>query len=225
MLADELKLHWAFIDMRPRWRRRVAVVITYSALLIVSVLTSQCTAHPVWAMVALAIAVEIVVLLSVMRRNGIVKQFEPAPAPLNIKGIGEVIFVDGLDEWARYFYGVPKFDVATPSQQSDLLSRYRVGRRLFPAKYRDSDTPWLDEREVRERDSAERWAAKQGIAILSAFVGIYTLQAWHQRLMDPLEVATAFLISGVALQTLPRARVLWTEIDPRELSRELALVE
>jgi hypothetical protein len=34
-----------------------------------------------------------------------------------------------------------------------------------------------------------------------------------------------FAICGVALQTLPRARVLWTEPDPRDVSGELSLVE
>ena len=40
---DERKLRWLGIDMRPRWRRRVAVVATYTAFLVVV------WVHPRWA--------------------------------------------------------------------------------------------------------------------------------------------------------------------------------
>ena len=44
---DENKLRWLGIDMRPRWRRRVAVVATYAAFLVVV------WVHPRWAYGAL----------------------------------------------------------------------------------------------------------------------------------------------------------------------------
>ncbi len=44
---DERKLRWLGIDMRPRWRRRVAVVATYTAFLVVV------WVHPRWAYGAL----------------------------------------------------------------------------------------------------------------------------------------------------------------------------
>jgi hypothetical protein len=153
-----------------------------------------------------------------------VKRFEPQP-PLRVKGMGEVVWVEGLDQWARYFYDAPSFDAANPAQQDELLSRFKAGKRLFAAKRTETDTPWLDEREVKERDSAERWTARQVLWLLSLSAGIYTSRAINQRPAHPLEVATWFVLCCVALQTLPRARVLWTEPDPRNVSGEISLVE
>ncbi|HEY5380904.1 MAG TPA: hypothetical protein VIJ65_01510 [Acidobacteriaceae bacterium] len=224
MLADEPKLHWCWIDMRPRQRRRVAVVFTYAFLLIVPIAMSDYSSHPGWAIAGLIAGMETFVWLSVMRRNGIVKRFEPKSS-MRIKGMGDVVFVEGLDQWAQYFYGAPNFDAASPAQQDELLSRFKPGKRLFPAKRAVSDTPWLDERELKERDSAERWTARQVMVVLYACAGIYTSWAINQRPVHPLEVATVFVMCGVALQTLPRARVLWTESDPRDMPGELALIE
>lgn len=224
MLADEQKLHWCQIDMRPRSRRRMAVVFTYAVLFILFVVASSNASHPGWTMVCLGAGVEGLVLLSVMRRNGIVKRFEPKP-PMRLKGMGEVVFVEGLDQWAQHFYGAANFEAASPVQQDELLSRFKAGKRLFPAKAQDSDTPWLDERELKERDSAERWSARQLMWILATYAGIYTSRAIYERPTKPLDVAIDLLMFAVALQTLPRARVLWTEPDPRDTARELALLE
>lgn len=224
MLSDEAKLHWWRLDMRPRTRRRVTVVCTYVALVTFSIATSENGRHPVWAMAGLVVGIELLVWLSVMRQSGIVKRFEPKP-PMRIKGMGEVVWVEGLDQWAHYFYDAMSFKAASPAQQDELLSRFKPGRRLFPAKRTETDTPWLDERELKERDSAERWTARQVMFLLSVGAGVYTSQAINQRPVHALEVATGFFMCCVALQTLPRARVLWTEADPRDMASGLAVVE
>ena len=224
MLADVPKLHWCGIDMRSRWRRRVAVVMTYAVLVIVVIAIGDHAEHQGWVMAGLAIGIEVLIWLSVMRGDGIVKRFEPKP-PMRIKGMGEVVFIEGLDQWAQHFYNAPTFDAATPAQQNELLSRFKAGRRVFLAKHTESDTPWLDERELKERDSAERWTARQVMLLLAAYAGVFTSRAIQQRTVHPLEVATEFLMFAVTMQTLPRARVLWTEPDPQDVSGELILVE
>lgn len=226
MLSDEAKLHWWRLDMRPRTRRRVTVVCTYVALITFSIAMSECGGHPVWAMAGLVVGIELLVWLSVMRRNGIVKRFEPKlKLAMQIKGMGEVVWVEGLDQWAHYFYDAASFEAASPEQKDQLLSRFKAGKRLFRAKRTETDTPWLDERELKERDSAERWTVRQAMLLLSAGAGVYTSQAMKQRPVHALEVATGFFMCCVALQTLPRARVLWTEADPRDMPSELAFVE
>jgi hypothetical protein len=224
MLADEQRLRWCRIDMRARPRRRVAVIFTYVVLMIVFVMASRNSSHPGWTMALLCVGVEGLVWLSVMRRNGIVKRFEPK-LPMRIKEMGEVVFVEGLDQWAQHFYGAANFDAASPMQQDELLSRFKAGKRVFPAKAGTSDTPWLDERELKERDSAERWTTRQLMWLLATYAGIYTSRTINQRPTKPLDVAIQLLMFAVALQTLPRARVLWTESDPRDPLGELALVE
>jgi hypothetical protein len=154
---------------------------------------------------------------SVFRKNGVVKSFED---PLRMRGsMAAKMFVNGLDEWARYRYGVASFEEASEAQQAELLKRYRVGTFMVPAK----PNPWngLDEREVGERDGASRWALQRLGFILATFAGTLSVQ----RVPLPQITAGGFLWSFCLLAvTLPQARVLWTEADPRDLSGEMELV-
>jgi len=226
MLAEEQKLRWFGMDMRSRGRRRAAVVGTYLVLFVVCVVASEYASHPGWLMLGLSATVEGIVWISVMRSSGIVKRFEPKP-PMRLKGMGEVVLVEGLDGWTQHFYGVASFDAASESQQADILSRFRLGARLFPVRAGESDSPWLDEREAKERDSAERWSGRQIAKLLVTYAGIFTGQAINgsRRAITPLDVAVDFLMFAVLAQTLPRARVLWAEEDPREGISELHLVD
>jgi|SRR5579871_4007669 len=77
---DEKKLRWLGMDMRPRWRRRVTVVLTYAFY---AQGISWCEAWkgygwmtPVKAMWVLSLAV---VFLGVFREGRLVKSFEDAP--------------------------------------------------------------------------------------------------------------------------------------------------
>jgi len=130
------------------------------------------------------------------------------------------MIVNGLDEWARYRYGAGSFDEATAEQQAELLRTYRVGNFAVPAKgYRRE---LVDERELRERDDAVRWSMRWVGTFLACAAGRYS--ATH-RPITGMHVAADFLVVLMMLLTLPQARVLWTERDPREVSGEMELVE
>jgi hypothetical protein len=60
----------------------------------------------------------------------------PEPGRLALFGRAKVQ-VRSLDEWTLYQYSVP-FEEASPDQQNEALSHYRVGLRLFPARPQDS---------------------------------------------------------------------------------------
>jgi hypothetical protein len=127
MLATDTKrLRWLGIDMRPRWRRRTAVVVPYAVLFvtIIVVTTDPWPAHPYWTLLGMVVSTAIWVAVSIFRNNGVVKSFED---PLRAS-TGSKVFVNGLDEWARYRYDVASFDEASDAQQTELLKRYRVGR-------------------------------------------------------------------------------------------------
>ena len=151
--------------------------------------------------------------VSVFRGGSVVKSFEDRPA-LKLGYRGKVL-VNGLDEWAQHFYGVASFEEANEEQKADLLRRYRVGTYMFPAKAK----PWvpLDEREIGERDSASRWALQRIGVLLACYLGATAAER------EPLQpTAAAAMLWGFLLlaRTLPQARVLWTEHDPREMSEE-----
>jgi hypothetical protein len=224
MLAGEQKLLWWGIDMRARWRRRVAVVLTYLLIFIMLIAFSErLKSEAYWAMFFAAVGTMGVVWLSVLRQNGIVKRFEDKPH-FRVRGMGEVVYVNGLDQWAQYRYGVADFDSASETQKNELLSRYKVGTYLVPRKVGGNEAPWLDEREVKQRDLAERWTLKTGIVLLGSGAGRYIALAADQRTVKPLDVAFELFMLCVLMMTLPKARVLWTENDPREGDGEMWLV-
>jgi len=226
MLVESKALCWWGIDMRSRGRRRVTVVVTHLVILIAGAVTAGCLgAHQYWALGALWAETITIMRFTVFRQNGIVKRFEDRPL-VRIRGMGEVVRVNGLDEWAQYHYGVANFEAASDAQKDELLSRFKMGTRLFPKKHENNaGTPWLDEREMKERDSAERWTLKAMIPVLCSYAGVYIAHAAQHRVIGPLDVAVEFWMFAVLMMTLPKARVLWTESEPGELSGEMALVE
>ncbi len=209
MLATtETKLRWWGIDMRPRWRRRVSVVVTYAVLILLTVLIGgRGEFHPLLAIVAVAIATGALRAISVFRNNGLVKSFEDS----SINSVGKYVVVGSLDEWARYRYGVANFEEASNEQQTELLSNYRVGNRLVPSKTPDDCS--LDERERKERDSICRWALNRVAFFLAIFAGVSA--NWKH--IEPFEISAFFWIFCLLATTLPEARVLWTEPAPRDL--------
>jgi hypothetical protein len=226
MLVESKSLCWWGIDMRSRGRRRVAVVVTYVVMFSAGVVMTGCLgAHAWWAMGALLAEIIAIMRFTVFRQNGIVKRFEDRSF-VRIRGMGEMVPVNGLDEWAQYNYGVANFEAASDAQKDELLSRFKMGTWLFPKKHENNaGTPWLDEREMKERDSAERWTLKAVTSVLSIYAGIYIAHAAQHRIIAPLDVAVEFWMFAVLMMTLPKARVLWTESEPGELSGEMALVE
>ena len=213
--TDETKLRWWGIDMRPRPRRRVVVCGTYFVLFMLMVFFSTNTwfRHPYWDLLMMVGSIMVCEAISVFRGGGVVKSFEDRPA-LKLGYRGKVL-VKGLDEWAQHFYGVASFEEANEEQKADLLRRYRVGTYVFPAKAK----PWtpLDEREMGERDSASRWALQRIGALLTAYLVTTAVQ---REPFQQTEAAAMLWFFLVLVRTLPQARVLWTEHDPREMSEE-----
>jgi hypothetical protein len=213
--TNKKKLQWWGLDMGPRWRRRVAVIATYIAYLPLMAVAAcdRWETHPYLAFFYIMVVTTLWTLVSVFRPNGLVKSFEDPDAP-HIK----MMRVNGLDEWARYRYGAAGFDQATEEQQKDLLNRYRVGTFLVPWKADPEQK--LDEREKNERDRTEHWALKQVSMFLAIFSGIWLSSAARHKQVDPMAVAIEFWSFALLAQTLPQARVLWTEEYPRQESEE-----
>lgn len=207
LAAGDKRLRWAGVDLRSRWRRRAAVVLTYVgfAVLIALATDDRWAGHPRLAGLAMVVATTVWQTVSVFRGRGPVKSFEEPT---------EKVIVGGLDEWARYRYGVACFEDASEEQKAYLLRTYRVGNYLVPGK------PWLDERERAERDSVSRWALGQVAFYLAIYAGIVI---GSRSTLTPIEVGGYLWSFNLMARTLPQARVLWREDDPRK-NEELRLM-
>jgi hypothetical protein len=162
--TDPKKLRWCGIDMRSRLRRRIAVVFTVAVFLFGStLLITVSEAHAslnryhagFWSTLLLLTCCS----LGVLRPGGVVKPFRQLT--FRMKGIGEVVTVNGLDELAEYRFG-SRFDALNEERQTAVLNSYRVGSRFFPAKASKAPSVptqriccRLDER-VRRRSKALR---------------------------------------------------------------------
>jgi hypothetical protein len=221
MLTSEAKkLHWLGIDMHARWRRRIAVIATYTVLtLLIASAGGEIDSevyfrvHHMLALLVLICPTAGWLLLSVFRPNGVVKSFDITPSGKNMR---KYTVVGNLDEWARYRYGAPSFEQSTEEQQKELLRIYRVGNYSVPVK-RTPDglaapESWkLDEREVAERDRIGHWALNR----IGFFLAIMAGSIMAEKLpWTPSDVSTYLWSFALLAWTLPQARVLWTEPDP-----------
>lgn len=195
--------------MQPRWRRRVAVVTTYILLfLAIGASGENWWGHPLIGTVVLLAAV---MVFGVFGNFGPVKSSEIHPTR------ARRMVVNGLDEWARYRFAAPSFEEASEEQQAELLRTYRVGSYLMPAK----PFSYLDEREERERDGAVRWSMRWMGLFIACLAGSY---ASTPHPVSGMAVAATLMMVWVLMVTLPQARILWTERDPREDNRSLEVV-
>lgn len=163
-------------------------------------------AHPVLEFFAMIVVTSMVEHISVFR-TGVVKSFDGSPGRM----FGKYQMVGSLDEWARYRYGVAGFEEASQEQQSELLRRYKVGNYLVPPKL--VDDPMLDERERGERDRISRWALRQVGSYLAVYAGLAIVK---KHPFSPMATACDLWSFCILARTLPQARVLWTERDPRD---------
>jgi len=215
-------MRWWGLDVRSRRRRRWALSGFYAVLFVVFAgvgTTSRWTAHPYIVLLSLVVAAAVLGRLSILGKRGPMRDRERPALRL---GKIEYVSVSGLDERARYRFGLESFDAASEAQKNELLNTHWGGTRYMPNE-RDK-TLWLDEREQRDWDSAERWALQQVIKILGILTGIWLSEMARYGKLDGYSVVTLLLYVGLAAMTLPKARVLWTEVDPRELGGELAVV-
>lgn len=224
MLKPEKNLRWLGIDMRSRWRRRAAVVVTYTAFIAaVSAAQDDRWDHPFLTMFLLGAVVQFLGVFS--PTFGPVKPFDDLSPN---RQQSKYVFVHGLDSARDHRYDVANYDAATPEQQSDLLQTYHVGLRVYPRKqsqdgqYGLSAKLWLDEREKGERAEAQQWARRWVTTMLAVVTGQYI--GLHH---DPTrgQVVGDLFWLAILGWTLPAARILWTEADPRETPGELALVQ
>ena len=216
MLVDDPgRMRWMGVALWSRRRRRWAVVVSYAVffpLVLVATLPLW-PAHRYVQFCGGGVSLVVWGFFSVFGWLGPVKAFEENRV-VRI-GAEEVVAVAGLDEWARYRFGV-KFDALTAEQQSELLDCFRAGVRYLP-KSGDARLPMLDEREERERANVERWALRtlaQALVIVVAWCGWSVLR-------DGAEVSGPYMLTvlmwmATLAYTLPKARVLWIEPDPRE---------
>ncbi len=218
--TNAANLRFLGIDMQARWRRRVAVVASYTvfvvAMLSIQAQTWDAFGHPYWVMWVMSF---VLVFLGVFRDGALVKSFfVPKQAP------AEMLMVGSLDEWARYKYGTAGFEESSAEQQEDLLKRYRVGTYLMPRSESREHRPWLlDEREAGERDRASRRTLVLLGTYMTSMAGIY---ANHSNgLTKTQDVVALMLQLAVMAMTLPKAIVLWEEPDPREISGEMEFIE
>jgi hypothetical protein len=214
MLASDAKrLRWMGIDLRAQWKRQMAVVVTYAGFFVLIALdmNDRWLVHPIRAYFFMILLTWLWQAVSPLRNGGgPVKNFEDLPARV----IAKSVIVGSLDEWARYRYGVVGFEEASDEQKAYLLRTYRVGNYVVPA--RPVQKPFLDERERAERDSISRWALSE-IARYLAFASGGVIALMSKRSMAPIEVAAIFWILCLLARTLPQAKVLWAEADPRNV--------
>ena len=118
LAADEKKLQWLGMDMRPRRHRRVAAVVTYCILFVlVAVATDNRWAqHRYLATAAMTLSTLACMRMSVFRRNGVLKSFEDPQVPFRGR-----VMVNGLDEWARYRFGAASFEEATEEDRKSVV--------------------------------------------------------------------------------------------------------
>jgi hypothetical protein len=210
--SDPKHLKLFGIDLRPRWRRRVLVVITYLVYEGVMIAGYRRVAFPSEQMIDW-VATACVIFLSIFGLFSPLKSFEDVRVPVGGKLFAgwknpRMVMLGSLDDWSKYKYG-NVFDEATEEQQKELLRTYRVGNYLVPFKgVSGFDARVLDERELAERNEALRKTLKFLILAL-------IIEATNQRLWTH-PAGGVFLELLAAAATAPKAIVLWSEADPRE---------
>ena len=219
------RLHYLAIDLNSRKRRRIVVVCSWVAFYLGMVAVDTfldnenfSVHHPkisLWATIAYVL---LFYYLSVFRDGGAIRPFHFRTLPLS--GFkGEFVVLSSLDDWARYSHGAALADLPE-EQQQDVLRRYRIGRRYFPAdKSRSPER--LDEREMMIRDRASACTLRY-VGFSCTFAA--GLMGCNIARLEPADIITnLFSIFFIALAG-PATVILWTEPDPRD-SGELSLVE
>jgi hypothetical protein len=210
MLEDGRSLRWMGMDMRARWRRRMAVVLTYLGYLIgvsyCSDLPARGLLTPTTGLCALSAAV---VFLGIFRDGGLVKPLHSVPQP--------AAWTERFGRWLNRV----------------LWRRMRLPEVTYEAVVLKGDesmeelretlrTYRLDERELMERNQAFYWALSflGTCSVCGAVSAINREQGWSAH-----QVTVFMLENAVMMLTLPAAIVLWRAADPRAITGEMEMVE
>jgi hypothetical protein len=131
-------------------------------------------------------------------------------------------FATGLDGFAWYEYGV-RFKKLTETQKAEieaLRREYPHGRWMRPNK-----VTWFDDERLRNEENELRARVQRvmtWVLVVSAIVFTWALLD-DVTIGTDLALAWAWTLAGLAV-TLRQAIPLWTEVDPREMVGELAVV-
>jgi len=218
LATQQNRISWMGIDMRPRWRRRVAVIATYLVAFATSLMLPFWQGHgwftPTKALFALVIAVE---LISIFRDGGMVKTFED---PLLQDRLLARAGVYSLSRAKSRLSASKRYVRSTPEEQQRMMRRLDE----WPPFMRQTDGSGIvpDERERVERDQAAR-ATLNRLASMLLLVSFLTAvrgeAAWPR-----MEAVQFLLIFFVIARTGPKAFVIWREHDPLEIAGEIELV-
>lgn len=209
-------MKWMSIDLRARWKRRVAVVATSVAYFLFVGWASELKL-PYHAAAWLILAgylwlgfFSVLAGIDWARARWI--------------SSGDVI-LNNIDDWSLYMFG-ENFASLSEADKNFLLPRCRTGTHYLSARLsrdpaiRSSSAGWSDEREKREYEKAMirtmRWLSF--FAMCAA--GGYSVA---RNPIDGMEIATSVIFFVSAMQLGPRAILLWETPDPRE-DGELHLV-
>lgn len=207
--SDPKRLRFLGIDVRPRWRRRTMVVLTYLVYEAAMILGGRIQGSPRGHVIEWA-ATFCVLIFSICGLFSPLKSFdEPRPPAAGRLWYGwkDTVVLGSLDDWAKYRYG-NAFDQISEQEQHELLKTYRVGNYLMPYKGASGFDPRVpDEREMAERNLALSQSLKVVVGLLAfeAAESIWVRSSGY-----------AFLELLVLAMTAPKAILLWNEADPRE---------
>jgi hypothetical protein len=212
--SDPGRLRLSGVDLRSRWRRRLAVALTYGVYTVVMMAATE-QAFPQTKIVMWVASVGIV-LLGIFRDRGPVKSFNQ-PTSLMRSRIRSAM-LRGLDKDAKRRYGAA-FDELSEEKQKAIMGKVRGSamRKYLDPEIVDPD--WPDEREMVERNRASvrtlQFVATMTIVMAIGFTrGRFNHQPNHL-------VASALELMVIVL-TLPKAIILWTANHPRD-SEEIDL--
>lgn len=211
-----MRMKWMGIDLRPRWKRRVAVVTTSIAyFLFVGWASELKLPHHAAGWVILAGYLwlgffSVLAGIDWARAKWI--------------STGDVV-LNNINDWSLYMFG-ENFENLPEADRNFLLPRYRTGTHYLSARFshdpaiRSSAASWSDEREKREYEKAlfrtVRWLSTSAMGL----AGIYSVA---RNPIDGMEIVASIAFFVSAMQLGPRAILLWETPDPREDS-ELHLV-
>jgi hypothetical protein len=218
MLATQTnQIRWIGIDMRARWRRCLAVIATYLAFFTATLWMTQWHGDgwltPVKALFGLLVAME---LITVFRQGGLVKSFDVPPSSLLERPGGKIAL-----RWGRFLLrSSSEFKRMPPEKQQEKMRSFDQS---FPYVVAEDDSPNApDERERAQRDLA----SSRTLQFLSVILASGAVNAGIQsKSWMPVDQVALLLSYLVIARTGPKARILWSEPDPRDTAGEIQLVE